>query len=534
VQLLPQAVWTFRTGNAETVEARGTQRLKTLQTKECSTVIPSELEDKILRLHRAEKWLPNTIATQLEIHHSTVRRVLNRAGVLAPGKRASRLDPFMPLIREVLAAYPNLRATRIYTMLQERGYQGGADHVRHVISTMRPRRAAEAFQRLRTLPGEQAQVDWGHFGHLTVGRAKRPLMGFVMVLSYSRAIFLRFYPDARMSSFLHGHQAAFDAFGGVARVLLYDNLKSAVLERHRDIVRLHPTLRAFAGHHCFEPRPVGVARGNEKGRVERAIQYIRHAFFAAREYESLDDLNAQADAWCTGPAMQRRCPEDRSVSVQGALDLERPRLIQLPDNPFAVDERLEVHVGKTPYARFDLNDYSVPHTHVGRTLVVHASLHEVRISEGDTLLCTHSRSYGKGDQVEDAEHIAKLRQEKAKARQQGATDRLLRAAPLTRDLLQHIAEGNGNLMASIGSLARMLDDYGAAELESALGIAIEKGTCHVHGVRHVLEHRARERGAAPVLSVTLPDDPRVRNAAVVPHRLDSYHGLGTPEAKETR
>lgn len=497
-------------------------------------MIPSELEDKILRLHRAEKWPPNTIATQLGVHHSTVRRVLNRAGVLAPSKRASRLDPFLPLIREVLTAYPNLRSTRIHTMLQERGYQGGSDHVRHVIATMRPRRPAEAYQRLRTLPGEQAQVDWGHFGHMTVGRAKRPLMGFVMVLSYSRAIFLRFYPDARMSSFLRGHQAAFEAFGGVARVLLYDNLKSAVLERHHDIVRLHPTLRAFAGHHCFEPRPVGVARGNEKGRVERAIQYIRHAFFAARTYESLADLNAQADAWCLGPAMQRRCPEDRSVSVQEAFKLEQPRLIQLPDNPFAVDDRVEVNVGKTPYVRFDLNDYSVPHTCVRRTLVVHASLHEVRISDGDTLLCAHPRSYGKGEQIEDAEHIAKLKQEKARAHQQGSTDRLLRAAPLAKELLLHVADGNGNLMSTLGALTRMLDDYGAAELESALAVAIENGTCHIHGVRHVLDHRAQQRGEVPVLPVPLPDDPRVRNAAVIPHRLDSYDKLGAPAAQETR
>jgi transposase len=495
-------------------------------------VIPTELEDKILRLYRAEKWLPNTIATQLQVHHSTVRRVLNRAGVLAAAKRPSRLDPFMPLMREVLQAYPNLRSTRIYTMLQERGYQGGADHVRHVVATMRPRRPAEAFRRLRTLPGEQAQVDWGHFGHLTVGRAKRPLMGFVMVLSYSRAIFLRFYADARMSSFLHGHQAAFQAFGGVARVVLYDNLKSAVLERHRDIIRLHPTLRAFAGHHCFDPKPVGVARGNEKGRVERAIQYIRHAFFAARTFENLADLNAQADKWCNGPAMQRRCPEDRSVSVQEALDMERSKLISLPDNPFAVDERQEVSVGKTPYARFDLNDYSVPHTHVSRTLVVHANMHEVRISDGDDLLCVHPRCYGKGEQIEDAAHIARLKEEKARAHQQGAKDRLLRAVPLAQELLLHVADGNGNLMSTLGTLTRLLDEYGPVELDSALATAIEKGTCHVHGVRHVLEHRARERGAVPVLPVPLPDDPRVRNAAVVPHRLGSYDDLSAHVAKE--
>ena len=117
-------------------------------------------------------------------------------------------------------------------------------------------------------PGEQGQVDWGHFGHLEIGRARRPLMAFVMVLSYSRQIFLRFFLDARMENFLRGHVAAFAAWGGVPRVLLYDNLKSAVLERRGDAIRFHPTLLGFAGAlPLTSPGPVAVARGNEKACV---------------------------------------------------------------------------------------------------------------------------------------------------------------------------------------------------------------------------------------------------------------------------
>jgi hypothetical protein len=151
-------------------------------------------------------------------------------------------------------------------MVRERGYRGSPDHFRHLIACHRPRPRAEAYLRLRSLPGEPAQVDWGHFGHLDIGRAQRPLMAFVMVLSHSRQIFLRFFPDARMESFLRGHVGAFTAWGGVPRVLLYDNLKSAVLERRGDAIRFHPTLLGFAGHYRYEPRPVAVARGNEKGR----------------------------------------------------------------------------------------------------------------------------------------------------------------------------------------------------------------------------------------------------------------------------
>jgi transposase len=255
-------------------------------------------------------------------------------------------------------------------MVHERGYRGSPEHFRHVIAGMRPRPAAEAFLRLRTLAGEQAQVDWGHFGHLQVGRARRPLMAFVMVLSYSRRIFLRFFLDARMDSFLRGHVEAFVAFGGVARVILYDNLESAVLERVGDAVRFNPELLGFAAHHCYEPRPVAIARGNEKGRVERGIRYIREAFFAAREFADLDELNAQARVWCEGQASDRRWPEDGALSVREAFEAERASLLALPEREFALGERLAVDVGKTPYVRFDLNDYTVPHTHVRRTLAV--------------------------------------------------------------------------------------------------------------------------------------------------------------------
>ena len=257
-------------------------------------MIARALETEILRLHQTEHWPVGTIATQLRVHHSTVRRVLAQAGapVAQLTVRASIIEPYRAFIVETLTKYPTLRASRLYQMVRERGYPGAPDHFRAIVARLRPRPAAEAYLRLRTLPGEQAQVDWAHFGKLTVGRAVRPLMAFVMVLSYSRQLFLRFYLGAAMNYFIRGHVEAFDSFNAVPRVVLYDNLKSAVLERLGDAIRFHPTLLELAAHYRFEPRPVAVARGNEKGRVERSIRYIRDNFFAARTFTDLDDLNA--------------------------------------------------------------------------------------------------------------------------------------------------------------------------------------------------------------------------------------------------
>jgi transposase len=428
-------------------------------------------------------------------------------------------------MRQTLEQFPRLTASRLYAMVVERGYRGSSNHFRHVVALHRPRPAAEAYLRLRTLPAEQGQVDWAHFGRLRIGKALRPLMGFVMVLSYSRRIWLRFFLDARMENFLRGHVGAFKAWNGCPRILLYDNLRSAVLERRGDAIRFHPTLLDFAGRFLFEPRPVAVARGNEKGRVERAIRYIRDAFFAARQFADLDDLNAQAQAWCDGPAADRPCPEDRTLSVRQAFEREAPLLRALPADEYPVLERVMVSAGKTPYVRFDLNDYSIPHTHVRRPLVVLADPAQVRITDGTRILATHPRSYDKGAQIEEPAHIDALVQSKRAAHQHRATDHLAHVAPASIDLLQRAAQRGGNLGSITAALGRLLKHYGAAELQLAIVAALEQGVPHPNAVRLALERRREARGLPPPIEVALPAHLQAREVAVLPHALETYDQL---------
>jgi transposase len=491
------------------------------------TVIPPDIEAQILRFYHAEKWTIGTIARQLHIHNGVVRRVLAQAGLPKSGRppRKSLIDPYLAFIRQTLETFPALTASRLYGMVRERGYQGRPDHFRHLVSCHRPRRKAEAYLRLRCLPGEQGQVDWAHFGRLEIGRARRPLMAFVMVLSHSRQIFLRFFPDARMESFLRGHVAAFNAWGGVPRVLLYDNLKSVVLERRGDAIRFHPAFLRFAGDYRYEPRPVAVARGNEKGRVERAIRFVRESFFAARTFTDIDDLNAQAEAWCIGPAADRRCPEEPERTVRAVFDDERPRLLALPHNPEPVLERVAVSVGKTPYVRFDLNDYSVPFGHVRRVLTVLADPHEVRIADGAEVLARHPRSYDRRAQIEVAAHIQALVDDKHAARQHRATDRLAQAAPASQTLLMRAAERGANLGAITVGLLRLLERYGAAALQDAILEALVRDAPHPNAVRLVLERWREQRGDAPPIALVLPAHVQARDAPVQPHALETYDQL---------
>ena len=490
-------------------------------------VIAPDIEAQILRYHHAEKWRVGTIARQLHVHHSVVRRVLAQAGLprIGPPPRPSQIDAYLPFIRQTLETFPTLTASRLYAMARERGYRGSPDHFRHLIACHRPRPKAEAYLRLRSLPGEQAQVDWAHFGHLQIGRARRPLMAFVMVLSYSRQIFLRFFLDARMESFLRGHVGAFAAWQGVPRVLLYDNLKSAVLERHGAAIRFHPTLLGFAGHYRYEPRPVAVARGNEKGRVERAIRYVRDSFFAARSFVDLDDLNAQAEAWCIGPAADRRCPDEPQRAVRAVFADEASRLLALPDNPAPLLERVEVSVGKTPYVRFDLNDYSIPHTHVRRVLSVLADPHEVRIVDGAEVLAVHRRSYDKGAQIEAAAHVQALVEQKSAARQHRATDRLAHAVPASQTLLARAAERAADLGAITSALIRLLERNSAADLQAAILEALERDVPHPNAVRLALERLREQRGQAPQVALALPEHVQRRDAPVQPHALETYDQL---------
>ena len=493
-----------------------------------TVTIPPDLEAQILRYYHAEKWRINTIACQLHVHHGTVARVLAQAGLPtgAQVQRLSKLLPYLPFIEQTLEKFPTLTASRVYAMVRERGYRGGPDHFRHFISLHRPRPKAEAYLRLRTLPGEQGQVDWGHFGKLTIGRAVRPLMAFVMVLSYSRQIFLHFFLDARMENFLRGHTGAFQAWGGrVPRVLLYDNLRSAVLQRQADAIRFHPTLLAFAGHYRYEPRPVAVARGNEKGRIERAIRYARESFFAARQFRDLDDLNAQAEQWCTGQAADRPCPEDTSISVREAFGREQSNLLAVPDTAYPTDECVVVKVGKTPYVRFDLNDYSIPHTHVRRTLTVVADLRQVRVLDGAQLLTSHTRSFDRDEQIEVSAHIEALIEHKRQARRHRGTDRLAKAAAASQILLTRAAARGDNLGTITASLLRLLDRYGAVELQAAIQEALAHDVPHPNAVRLALERRREELHLPPPVAVSLPQHVQQRDNPIRPHGLDGYDEL---------
>jgi transposase len=478
---------------------------------------------KIRHLFFAEHWKIGTIARQMHLHHETVRRALetdrfNRGKI----ERPRLTDPYVEFIRETLEAYPHLRATRIYHMMRDRGYKGSVVSVRRRVGELRPQ-PREAFLRRRTFRGEEAQADWACFGQVRIGRAERRLSCFVLTLSYSRALALEFFFDQSLENFLRGHVSAFAQWGGCPKTILYDNAKVVVLERRGEAIHFHPRLLELAAHYHFGPRPCHVARANEKGRVEKAIQYIRHSFFAARPFTTLSDFNRQAARWREEIAHQRPWPGDRSRRVQEVFEEEQSHLLSLPAHPLETDLILPVRSGKSIYIRFDLNDYSIPPSAVGRPLTVVASDTRVRILDGTTEIARHRRCYDRHEPVTDPAHQEALLEQKRKAWGATPSGRLAQAVPESEAFLQ-AALGRGESVArQTVQLVRLLDDYGAEALRSAIQEALERGTPRASSLSYLLQKRRR---AVPApRPVDLAHRPELENLHVQPHDLEDYDDL---------
>jgi len=492
-------------------------------------IAPAQVTE-IRRLFFAEHWRVGTIAAQLGVHPDTVRRACATETFARPAvARPSQCDPYRAFLQETLQRYPRLRATRLFAMVRDRGYSGSVVQLRRVVRTLRPAPVAEAYLRLTVLPGEQGQADWGSFGRIQIGRATRALSAFVLVLSWSRALHALFTLDQSLESFLRGHVEAFTALGGCPRAIAYDNLKSAVLERQGEAIRFHPRLLELCGHYHFVPRPCAVARANEKGRVERAIRYLREAFFAARAFRDVDDLNAQFVRWRDTVAHARRVPGDPSRTVAAALAEERPRLLPLPAHAFPTALVKPGTSGKQPYIRFDRNWYSIPHALVRVPLTLVADVDTVRFLHGTEEVACHLRSYDADFTVEAREHLAGLVAAKRQARALTRRDRLFQAVPAMATLLDRLAVRGEPLGPAVARLHGLLEDYGSVELTAAVESALARDAVSAGAIAHLLEQQRRRRGQRPPVPVVLPADPRVRDLDVPSHPLETYDALTAPD-----
>ncbi len=295
-------------------------------------------ETRVLLRHYLEQGMSKAaVARKLGISERTVYRWIAagqldrelgdgsvRYGPRRP--RRSRLDPYKGIIDTRLAEYPELSAVRLFREVQAAGYPGGYGQVKRYVRQVRPRPAAEPVQRFETPPGHQGQVDFAQF-RLPWGRRH----ALIVVLGYSRLMWLQYYEHQTMAVLMRGLESAFHFFQGVPSELLFDQMKAVIIEDGRErggrLVE-NPEFVRFGAHWGFRIRACRPYRAQTKGKVERPVSYIRNNFFYGRDFGSDDDLNARVLRWLDTQA---------NVRIHGTLkqrpvdrfEVERPHLMPL-------------------------------------------------------------------------------------------------------------------------------------------------------------------------------------------------------------
>lgn len=482
-----------------------------------------ELEAEIVRLHYAEHWRVGTIATQLDTHPDVVRRVLGIGAPRAPSQLRPRLvDPYREFIDDTLRRYPKLRATRLYDMLRERGYTGAVRTLREYVALVRPKPKREIYLATETMAGEQAQVDWAYVDKIQVPGGERALWLFVMVLAHSRALWGEFVLDLSVHSLVRSLVRASIAFGGSTRQWLFDNPKTVVLERVGTAVRFHPTLLALCAQMRVEPRLCAVARPEHKGKVERAIRYLRDRFLAGRRILGVDEGNRALAKFLVEVAHQRPHPVHHQRTVGDVLADEKARLLALPD-PLPVTDFVEpVKPDAQAFVRFDGNRYSVPTDVADRVLTLVADDRTVRLVDGQTTVAEHARSWGKKQILEKPEHRTALVAERKAAAQLKGRDRLRAVAPAFDRVLDKWTGAGGSLAVRVTRAIKLLDLYGDDVFAAAVADVVERELADLGALAMACEKHRKDRRRAVPVELVLPD--HLDDADVIPHDLERYDG----------
>lgn len=485
--------------------------------------VSREVEAEIARLFHAEHWKVGTIAAHLGVHEDVVRRVI-RGRPKGPRPKAaapSAVAPYVGFIRETLERYPKLCSARLGDMLRARGYEGSARTLRRFVQTVRPKGKREAFVRLDALISEEAQIDWAYVTQLPVeGGGHRSLWLFLMVLSWSRAAWGEFCFDTTVHSLLRSLVRGASYFGGTPRRWLFDNAKVVVLERHGQASRYHPLLVDLARAMRIELRLCNPYRGNEKGRVERKIRFLRQRFLEGRDLYGIDQGNRELLGFLEQIAHQQRHPDLKARSIADCLAEERGRLLPLPDPLPETDLVQPVAIDKTALARFDTNLYSAPADYAGETLTLVADDRIVRLLDGQKTVAEHRRSWGHGQRIASPEHRDEISRRKRAAHASTGRDRLRVAAPGIDTLIERWVEAGRNVGSMVAQTGKLLDLYGLDVFRRAVADTIERGT-HDPGEIGVLceKHRRATEGPLP-MDVQLGD--HVPDRDVIPHDLGGY------------
>ena len=446
------------------------------------------------------------IASTLGLHRETVAKWLARPRFERPHppKRSSLLDPFKGLITRLLDSHP-YSAQQIFQRLREEGYGGAITILRDYVRRIRPPKLP-VYLKLHFAPGECAQVDWGVFGSVAVHNTRRRLSFFVIVLTYSRLMYVEFTVSQTMEHFLSCHQNAFAAFGAVPSKIMVDNLKAAVLQRLAGVAPVFNQRYAdFARHYGFSIAPCNVARANEKGRVESGVGYVKKNFLRGLELTEFGAIQAAAKVWLDTTANVRIHGETRRRPVD-LFQEERPHLQPLNDNRYDVARTTTARASSQFRITLDANRYSVPAAYAHRRLIVKAYPDRVCIYFDAELIARHHRSYDRHQDIEDHEHAKGLIAKRSRAREQRLMLRFLALSPDAQAYHDGLERKRFNARHHVRKILALAEVYPADSIARAIadGLAFEAFSAEY--IANILEARARTLPEPAPLQLTRGQD----------------------------
>lgn len=388
-------------------------------------------------------------------------------------QRASKLDAYKGQIVRWLDTHP-YSAQQIYQRLCETGYSGGKTIVKDYVHRIRPHPPA-AFLKLDFCPGEAAQVDWGEYGSIAVGSTRKRLSFFLMVLCHSRRMYLEFTVSQTMEFFLRCHENAFAAFGGVTQRVMVDNLKSAVLQRLVGQAPVfNPKYLDFSRHWGFEISACNVRSGNEKGRVENGVGYVKKNFLAGLELSDFSAMQSAAQLWVDTVA-DVRTHESTHLRPIDHFEEERPKLRPLNPAGFDLARVTSVRATKQFRVALDSNHYSVPARCAGLLLTRKAYADRVCVYEGDQLVARHKRSMDRHQDIEDPEHAKVLVAQRKTAREQRLLVQFLSLSPRAQAYLDGLELKRINAREHMRKIVALAEIHGKEAVCRALddGLALQ-------------------------------------------------------------
>ena len=463
------------------------------------------------------------LAASLNLDVKTVRHWIDRPyAPRARVPRTSKLDPYKGRIVGWLDAH-RLTAQQVFQRLRDAGYEGGISIVKDDVHQIRPPRR-EAFLTLAFAPGEAAQVDWGEYGTIAVGNTRRRLSFFVMVLAWSRKMYVEFALSQTMEHFLAAHIKAFAALG-VPRKVMVDNLRSAVLRHVRgEPVQFNPRYLDFARHYGFEIVACAPRKGNEKGRAERGVAYVKSNFLAGLELPDFSVLNPAVRLWLETVANVRqhretqRRPEDLWVEERAHLQPVNPRL-------FDVGRVLGVRANRQFRVTLESNRYSVPARLAGRPVTMKVYPDRVCVYHDGELVARHGRSFERHQDIEDPDHAKALIAQRRHARDALVLKRFLGLTPLAGKYHAGLLDRRGNALAHVRKIVALAEIHGDDAVVRAMTDALAFEAFSSEYIAHLIDARRRQLPeASPLLLIRRQD---LLELELPPADLSAYPDIPT-------